>query len=226
MALTTIELINRTFSPIAGKRLLDVGCGPGRLAHQLVEMGADVTGLDPDPEIVAAAARFATDARFVEGSAENLPFDTESFDGVVFLNSLHHVPQPGMAAALREAGRVLRRGGHLVVVEPLLTGNFVPVLGIVDDESEVRTAAQIALDSVGGDSGLSLQSRDEFNRRETFADLDDFAARIIQADAARAPLIDRRRAELQAAWERWAEKTAEGYALDQPLRAHVFRKTA
>ena len=62
--------------PVAGKTLLDVGCGDGELALELTRHGAVVTGLDADPVMIAAAHRRSesdhTQLRLVEGQAERI----------------------------------------------------------------------------------------------------------------------------------------------------------
>ena len=73
---------------VAGKRVLDLGCGDGRLALGVAPYAASVHGLDPDPEGIAAAKRRAREAdarnvRFSVGAAQSLPFDDAAFDVVI-----------------------------------------------------------------------------------------------------------------------------------------------
>ena len=109
---------------IAARDVLDIGCGGGGLARDLAARGHVVAGIDPAPQAVAAAEQLVPEARFVIGGAEALPFADASFDAAIFLNSLHHVPVAQMPTALREALRVLRPGGEVVIVEPLAQGAF------------------------------------------------------------------------------------------------------
>ncbi len=103
-----LTLIRETFAPLPGKRLLDIGCGPGTLAKRLVADGAAVTGIDPGAAALETARAAVPGARFEAASAEALPFPAAHFDGAVMFNALHHVPDP--AAALAEAARVLVPG--------------------------------------------------------------------------------------------------------------------
>lgn len=104
-----------------GGRVLDVGCGGGQLALAMLERrdDLDVTGLDLSPSQVARArartARFGGRARFVRGSALELPFADASFDGVVSVASIKHWPD--QARGFAECVRVLKPGGGLVVGE-------------------------------------------------------------------------------------------------------------
>lgn len=87
-------------------------------------------------------------ARFDIGTAEKLPYGYASFNMVVTVNTLHHVPIPAMELALSEASRVLDARGFLVVVEPSANGIFFEALRLVEDETDVRMAAQLALKKV------------------------------------------------------------------------------
>lgn len=72
-----------------GKRVLEVGCGGGRLTQRLAGLGACVEAIDPDPKLVRKAraalpARLAEKVRFRTGHAERLGRRDASFDAVVF----------------------------------------------------------------------------------------------------------------------------------------------
>jgi SAM-dependent methyltransferase len=97
--------------PEPGAATLEVGCGEGRVARDLVARGHRVTGLDASPTLLHAAAQADPASRYVEGPAEALPFEDGAFDLVVAYNSLMDVAD--MPAAVREAGRVLAPGGRL-----------------------------------------------------------------------------------------------------------------
>lgn len=109
---------------VAGKQLIDVGCGNGHLVRHLARHGAQVLGVECSPRQLAAAhaAARVADETIVEGVGQALPAADASADIVVFFNSLHHIPGEHMATALNEACRVLRADGVVYVAEPLAEG--------------------------------------------------------------------------------------------------------
>jgi SAM-dependent methyltransferase len=96
--------------PPAG-RTLEVGCGEGRVARDLVTRGHAVTAVDASPTLVASAAARDLSATYLVADARDLPFDDASFDLVVAYNVLMDVED--MAGAVGEAARVLTRAGRL-----------------------------------------------------------------------------------------------------------------
>jgi ubiquinone/menaquinone biosynthesis C-methylase UbiE len=106
-----------------GATVLEIGCGTGNvllLAARAVP-GATYIGLDPDPRVLALAARKARRAdvavRLDQGFADRLPYPDGSVDRVLSSLMLHHMPQEEQRAALREAHRVLAPGGRLHVLD-------------------------------------------------------------------------------------------------------------
>jgi SAM-dependent methyltransferase len=98
---------------LAGRRVVDIGCGTGKLAAALGELGASVWGVDPSPEMLAHARAAAPRAGFKQGRAEALPFKDGWFERAVFRLVLHLVDRP---RALDEARRVLVPGGRVSAV--------------------------------------------------------------------------------------------------------------
>jgi SAM-dependent methyltransferase len=101
--------ITRHFAP--HERVLDVGCGDAWLGRHFEAY----TGVDGAQEAVEAAAGRGQDVRLWRGG-EPLPFEAESFDGVVLKDLLEHVPEP--VEVVREALRVLRPGGRAFASSP------------------------------------------------------------------------------------------------------------
>jgi SAM-dependent methyltransferase len=97
--------------PIAERHLVDLGAGTGAVARVVLRMGGHVTCVDESADMVAHMRAHNLDA--VAGDLLSLPFDDAAFDGAIAGFSVSHVDDP--VAALREARRVVRDGGAVVV---------------------------------------------------------------------------------------------------------------
>ncbi|MEV4473839.1 class I SAM-dependent methyltransferase [Nonomuraea sp. NPDC049504] len=115
-----------------GVRVLDLGCGGGRHAFEVLRRGADVTAFDMDQaELDGVAAMFTAmdkagevpdgaTGEIVQGTALDMPFEDGSFDRVIAAEVLEHIPDD--MTAMREIFRVLRSGGTAAVTVP----SFLP----------------------------------------------------------------------------------------------------
>lgn len=100
-----------------GMRVLDVACGTGNQSLPAARTGADVTGLDHAPNLLeqarAAAEKEDLKARFIEGDAEELPFESGEFDVVMSMFGAMFAPRPERVAS--EFLRVCKRGGLIAM---------------------------------------------------------------------------------------------------------------
>jgi SAM-dependent methyltransferase len=98
-------------------KVLDVACGSGNATIPAARTGATVTGLDITPSLLEAGKQFAAEAgveiEWVEGDAEQLPWDEGSFDVVLSVFGVMFAPDHRLAAS--EVARVLRPGGRMVL---------------------------------------------------------------------------------------------------------------
>ena len=109
------RLVGREMLPYRGQgRLLDVGCGPGRLLQDLRDQGWDVFGVDFSTVAVERARSMGLNVR--HGTLQSAAFDESFFDVVLFNHSLEHMYDP--INALKEARRILKPGGVLVLHLP------------------------------------------------------------------------------------------------------------
>jgi ubiquinone/menaquinone biosynthesis C-methylase UbiE len=104
----------RQYAPLEGKRILDVGCGLGMYVKKMRDFSQEVYGVDVDPEKVAEASRALPNIQLA--SAEKLPFPDGFFDVVLLHEVIEHVEDDRQA--IREAHRVIKRGGRIVIFAP------------------------------------------------------------------------------------------------------------
>ncbi|MAS44538.1 MAG: SAM-dependent methyltransferase [Rhodobacteraceae bacterium] len=127
--------------PAAGERILDLGCGDGALTESLVAAGAQVTGYDASPDMVAAARARGLDAQVGDGHA--LPFDG-AFDAVFSNAALHWMTDPdavlaGVARALRPGGRFVAEQGGMGNVAAIRTA----LIAVLAEEGVETTLHEI-----------------------------------------------------------------------------------
>ena len=108
--------------PLHYASLLDVGCGTGYLLALLAEQkSANYHGLDLAEEMIAVAQKKnIAGTSFVQGSADNLPYENCRFDVVACIQSFHHYPYPDKA--MQEALRVLGQGGLYILSDTGIGG--------------------------------------------------------------------------------------------------------
>ncbi|WP_435335038.1 class I SAM-dependent methyltransferase [Haloarchaeobius sp. TZWWS8] len=98
-----------------GSTVLDAGCGEGTpIAARLVER-FDTVGLDISRVQVERASRNVSDAHFLCGDLTVLPFEPDTFGGIVCSHAVIHVPREEHVAVYEEFARVLEPGGSLLV---------------------------------------------------------------------------------------------------------------
>jgi len=127
---------------ITDKKVLEIGCGDGRITHLLHKNSKNITAIDPDEGSIDKARKNYPAINFQTGTGENLDFDNASCDIVVFTLSLHH---QNSGKAMDEAKRVLTHCGSIVIVEPVADGELEQVCAVIDNENQAKMNAQIAV---------------------------------------------------------------------------------
>jgi SAM-dependent methyltransferase len=111
--LPTYEEAIRRLGIAAGDRVLEVGCGSGVFLRAAADRGAAVSGLDASPELLELAGARVPEAHLLVGDLQFLPYENDAFDVVAGFNAFFFAAD--MVAALREAGRVTRPGGSVLI---------------------------------------------------------------------------------------------------------------
>lgn len=221
--LRNVDVVKAWLGDLKGRTVLDVGCGRGAFARALAAEGAQMTGIDPYGAAVEEARAAVPEGHFQVAGAEALPFADRSFDAVVIVNALHHVPGPFMATALKEAARVSR--GPVLVIEPLAAGSFFETMRPVEDETDIRAAAQEALAAAVASGALRLDRAGEYDDGRRFKDVDGFLARVVSVDPARAGAAVAARPAVAELFARWGSEEDGMMVFAQPHRAHLLRRT-
>ncbi|MEA1901967.1 MAG: class I SAM-dependent methyltransferase [Actinomycetota bacterium] len=109
--------------PLSNQRVLEVGCGQGHLTKRLADRGVDITGIDANPN----AREVSECDRVFYMRGEALEFDDATFDAVLSVHALEHIPD--IEGAISEMARVLKPGGkalHIYPAEPIMGLYAIP----------------------------------------------------------------------------------------------------
>ncbi|MDA9009480.1 class I SAM-dependent methyltransferase [Alphaproteobacteria bacterium] len=201
------------------KDILDVGCGTGKTTRLLARLGGRLTGLECGKAPLAAARSKSAVAEeiFVEGLGQELPFADASFDAICFFFSLHHVPVEQQVKALQEAHRVLRPKGIVYVFEPIAQGSSFDVMQPVDDETQVRAAAQNALKDVQSKQLFLEDANFKYLEYYTYADFESFKKAAIMVDEARAKALKTCEPEVLSRFSTLGEQVDGGLRFQEPV---------
>jgi ubiquinone/menaquinone biosynthesis C-methylase UbiE len=111
-----IKAEKEKIKPKTQLKILDIGCGTGKLALYLEEeTSCEVTGVDPVRSNVEKARKKSSSVTFEVQSAEEMTFEDSTFDFAVSLKALHEIPNP--EKALKEAKYVLKEAGRIFIID-------------------------------------------------------------------------------------------------------------
>jgi SAM-dependent methyltransferase len=219
--------IARELIGLAGKRVLDIGCGEGELTRALARDGAEVTGIDPHEGRIGRAREKAAEegvaVTFEVGIGEDLPYADASFDITVLSNSLHHVPADRMAATVAEAARLVASGGVLYAMEPVPRGPYFEVQSVWNNETRSRDLAWEAVEAVIS-MGFQPVETVFYRSARIFPDCADYIARAASRHDGKREELARKAPLIEQKFDACAEPIEGGFALDMVYRVDLFRR--
>lgn len=107
------DVVHRMLGNLQGKKVLDLGCGTGRLIKVLADGGANVTACDNSEEMVRIAKKKFPEVEILEADVGNLPFENDSFDFAVATFMIVHLKR--LDIFFDEVYRILKDGGHFLL---------------------------------------------------------------------------------------------------------------
>ena len=210
---------------VDGRFIVDAGCGAGRLCRKLAEAGAVVLGVEPDPVQAEKnrQAEVVANVSFAQASAAQIPVEPRSVDGIVFGNSLHHVPARDYGLVFDEIHRILKPDGFLYVQEPVAAGSHQDVMELFHDETEVRLRAYRALVSLAHPAFQRMREV-YYDVQRHFESFDAFADHYshLSYNSGKYDGDRVRNNEVKGRFERHRDERKGGYTLIQPMRINCY----
>jgi len=109
-----LDMLKQHVSP--GDRILDLGCGNGRLSALLKDQNINYLGVDFSQKLINIAKNLYPELKFEQADALNLPFPDNYFDKIISIAVLHHIPSTRMRVQfLKQVERTLKPKGLLVI---------------------------------------------------------------------------------------------------------------
>ena len=224
-----IQVIEKTFEPLSDKRILDVGCGRGNLLKALLKRGAIPTGIDVNENSIVQAKSMWPEVNAIRAGIETAAFALDSFDGIIIMNTLHHISVDRMIPSLEQALKLVRPSCSILVLEPLARGGSFEVMQPLDDETEVRRQALEQLDLFLQESEVQGQCRlvdtYEFLTHYPVPHASELIAMAIAVDETRRPRAAECVTDIEARFAQHAKRHDGRVTLDQPMLAFNIVKT-
>lgn len=149
------------YSDIENKEIMEIGCGDGRITTLLSGKPKMLVAIDPDEKKIKEAKTNIKGVDFQIGSGEKTLFSNNSFDLVIFTLSLHH---QNSQIAIKEACRVLKDNGKILVIEPVVEGELEQLFALLYNENKEKIKAQNSIRT----SGLFLENSETFEAKWVF----------------------------------------------------------
>jgi SAM-dependent methyltransferase len=221
------ELIGK-YLPTDNASLVELGCGAAFTTRLIAEkfpirhlLALEVDDIQHEKNLRITDLPKVT---FDLAGMEAIPADNDSFDGVIMLKSLHHVPADLLADGFKEVHRVLKPGGKLYISEPVFAGEFNEILRLFNDEEKVRELAFDAIQSAIESGLFSLDREIHFLSETRFIKgFEDFDARILKATHSVFNIDDDLYEEIRSRFEKHVDENGSAY-FRNPMRVDILQK--
>lgn len=107
------ERVYQLLQPSLDHKYLDIGCGTGNYTIDIAKRGFHFWGIDPSEKMLNEAKEKYPDVNWINGHAENIPFENEFFDGAIATLTIHHWNE--YSKSFKELNRVLKPGSRFVI---------------------------------------------------------------------------------------------------------------
>lgn len=154
------------------RRVLDIGCGPGRHVQLLARLGFEVYGMDDSPAAIDACrgdlASQGMSARIWLGPMNEIPHPDGYFDAILAYNSIYHAPENTVQATMRLIRSKLRAGGVCFATFPSRQSRLYGRGQSIGPHTFITTGLYNHLLPGGGESGVTHHFSDEAEIRDWF----------------------------------------------------------
>lgn len=132
------KYLNKFLESLDGKKILDAGCGIGKENKYVTEKGFDPIGIDFAENMILESKKKNPKSKFEVMDLANLTFPKNSFDGIIFINTLLYIPKGQLDSIFSGFNKVLKKNGKMIIItqegelerfeeEPIDKGNYVYV---------------------------------------------------------------------------------------------------
>ena len=212
--------------PLAGARVLELGCGAAQRTRQIAEHGGidHIVASEVDPVQHAKNLKIGdlANVSFKAFGAEAIEEPDASFDLVLMFKSLHHVPGEHLTGAFREIHRVLKPAGLLYLSEPVFEGAFNDVIRLFHDEQAVRAAAFGATKDAVACGDFTLETELFFRSPLRMQDFSQFEQGVLASTHTEHDVGPELLRRVRERFE--SNRSEDGYYFEVPNRVDLLRK--
>ena len=130
---------------VKNKKILELGCSTGNAAKVIINMDInEYYGIDISKKYIQIASQNAPKGKFLHMDASKLDFKEESFDMLIISSLLHHIDDQTGLNCFKEAFRVLKKNGKIIILEPIIDHNRLlsKILCKLDRGNYIRTSEE------------------------------------------------------------------------------------